>query len=301
VAFIAYLVLHAGELLEMLAVDWHAIGAIGGLTLLIIWLQTLVSASLVRSLVGHHPFLSLFGIQLTSVLLNYLPLKAGTLVRARAYKHLVGIGYTQFAGLFMVAGIYYAIGSLLVALVAVSVLDGIGASATWLCVLSISAAVLLLFCLLLMPVPRLKSVPLVGSRMDRLIACRACATGDRLLMAKLVFLSVLIAGASGFGMHFSFQCVTAGVSLPAALLIGCSGTLTNLVMVTPGGIGVREPLFGLLTVALGQPYGSGFLAATLFRVVSFVVHLVAGSIALPWTFWQLRARSAPNPPTAHDG
>jgi uncharacterized membrane protein YbhN (UPF0104 family) len=98
--------------------------------------------------------------------------------------------------------------------------------------------------------------------------------GLGLLFSMLITLSYTIA------LYASAHAVGASISLAAAIIALSSSVLATSAIPSPGGIGVAElGAYGGL-VAVGVPHNTALAAALLYRVCSFWLPLIVGSLAL---------------------
>lgn len=107
-------------------------------------------------------------------------------------------------------------------------------------------------------------------------------TGVSLLRAKrgalwqIVFLQALAGVLYGAWVLLGFRSIQIHVSYPDALLIGVILQISLRVSLTPGNIGIREALFGVIAYLLGRGFESGLSFAVVLRAVGIGMVLSLG-------------------------
>jgi len=98
--------------------------------------------------------------------------------------------------------------------------------------------------------------------------------------AKVLLLTLLQLIVMAWRLSLTFE--TLGMEAPAALLLVLAPTtsLCVLISVVPGGIGYREGVMGLLTLATGFEFDSGLFAGAVDRGVLLAMVLVFGPASL---------------------
>jgi uncharacterized membrane protein YbhN (UPF0104 family) len=283
VVFAGYLALHAQELWTHLHWDTTALVGVTALSVVIMLLQTVNSRQALAVMDVEYPFRDLFTVQVGATILNYLPMKAGTLLRARVYNNRTGLNYASFAALLLMVSACNATAATLLCAVCLWFLPGATAVAHWATGLVLMAltggAMLALFVTL----PRWNWLPLWPTIRKQLIACRFMIRGRPAVAGRIFAVSLLIAAASTARTCFAFQCVSEPFHLAGAALIGSSSVLLGLLSLACGGLGFREEMFGVINSLVGEGFRAGLLAALVERVVIVGLLLVLGTVALPRT------------------
>lgn len=95
-----------------------------------------------------------------------------------------------------------------------------------------------------------------------------------LLLLQLA-LMVVLAGRYWTAFHLMSQ----NVSLADCLLFAAATVLTQLVTITPDGLGIREGIVGGIATLLGFDIGVSVVAVTIDRLVSTAITIALGSLA----------------------
>ncbi len=221
---------------------------------------------------------------LSSIALNYLPAKAGTVLRAAALKYQYRVSYRDFVSQSVVRIGAMAIVSLALLLAWTAVAQGERAPRPG---APLAAAMLLGAAALLFGVPRLGSLLPVRGNAARLLAPRVLTATNLLLLVQFALV--------GVRLWFAMRAIGAPIDALDSLLIAPVMTVSTLLNITPGGIGLRE----LMTAFVGQQLGSSFdtlLVATLVDRAAMLLMTIALAVpALLREGSQLRAAARQSP------
>lgn len=221
-------------------------------------------------------------------LLNLLPAKAGTVLRASYLKRHHGFSFARF-GVFAVAlTLLTVLVSSLIGLVSLLAVYGLSTTASRWCAALLAACVTFALLLLVVPLPPLRWPGRLGEALHEFIVSRGELRGQpRLLLAPAGWLICgYLLGSLRIGI------VYAGLGLDAhpggLLLLGALGQVSILANLTPGGLGVRELLVGGGAVVLGVPVEAGLLAAVIERAIGLAWSVLVGIPSAVWV-WRRKA------------
>jgi hypothetical protein len=216
-------------------------------------------------------------VALAGVLVNYLPMRLGTVVRMRYVKAVYGFGYARSMGI---------LGIRLVLLVtATGMLGLVGTVWVWLGGGSLSLELMAIFAglLVLAAAASFRSPPQVESEHRRYkiwndFSAGFAAMRERPVVTVQVLCLIMIQLAL-VAWRFSLSLEAVGSSAPISLLVILSPatTLSNFVSIVPGGLGYREAIMGYVTMATGFEFNSGLFAGTVDRAVLMAMVFVMGS------------------------
>jgi uncharacterized protein (TIRG00374 family) len=96
-----------------------------------------------------------------------------------------------------------------------------------------------------------------------------------LKVSALTLVSFLLAAASLF---VAYRALGLPIDFLTALLIGLFTSLSILLRVTPGNLGIQEAVISLTSALLGAGFEEGFLGAILVRTASLIVVFVLGPV-----------------------
>ena len=112
-----------------------------------------------------------------------------------------------------------------------------------------------------------------------------------LLLCQFVLLSVRL--------HISFEVMGIPLSPWALLLLAPTATLMAFLTLTPGNLGLREWIIGVISVAAGYQFDGAVFAGVVDRAVLMGVTFVFGAVGLSYLLLRL-GRSNDSRQTAHD-
>lgn len=243
---------------------------------------TLAVQRLMASLGTRTRFWDMFVLQNASTLLNYLPMKAGTVLRANYLKRQYEFSYTHF-------GLFYLSITLLMTLASSALGLGImvlghGISdradvvlASVFLVLLVGSTVLLVIHLPLPVGPgRVRSI------LRRLLTARTeLSTKRRTMIECFGLLAVnFVLSAVRLGIIYNAM----GVPAPPTtmLVLGSLAFVTMFISLTPGALGLRELVLGAGAAALNIPPETGVLAAMIDRAVALAWSFLIGGPCALW-------------------
>lgn len=288
-AFGRYLWLHRGEFRELLEVSAVNVILLVALIVLSQLLNTAQSWFLLRAAGVSPTFFETFVVNCASNFGNYLPMRAGSVVRAHFLKEAYGLSYARFGSMFGVRSIITLFGTGMFGLMGTSGVAWSGHRLSFELLFGFTLMLAVAALIWVLPAPavprglgplgRILAELLEGARELR----RQPAAGLSVLALTLVQ-QVLLAAR--------FYVATRGTSAeaPIALLILLSpvATLATYVAWTPGGLGFREAAMGGATYAVGTSFSSGILLGTVDRTMLLLVVAVLGMPSFVWLWAKLR-------------
>jgi hypothetical protein len=211
---------------------------------------------------------------------NYLPMRAGSVMRLHYIKALHGVGYLQYGGILGVRALLLLWGAGAVGMFGCAVLFLSGRPVrlgVFLLFGGILAAGVVPFAL---PFGRLlPSSGLLGRAAHELTRAIALMHQNRWMTWRYLGL---------VGIQFSILTGRLAVAFDAMrqwptpwsyCLLSPIATILSFVNITPGNLGLREWVIGLVTSGTGIEYAVGIFAASVDRVVSIVLTFAFGGIA----------------------
>jgi uncharacterized protein (TIRG00374 family) len=220
---------------------------------------------------------------------NYLPGKFGTLVRMTYFKKVYGLNFSQFGGI---------IGSRLLALFFQTAIWGILAILFQEKSLTIDSKYLL-FCFVsmllislvfyFMPKFQFKEE---SNRIKR--SFNNFMQGfNELRNRKIVFLKIMVLifiqlCIVAARLNIVFDIMNINVSVSNLLLMAPVTTLVSFVNITPGSLGIREWMLGVISVATGINFKVGIFACTIDSVILMLCTFLFGTIALTYVFFRIK-------------
>lgn len=215
-------------------------------------------------------------------LLNYVPMKFGTMVRANYLKRTYGLSYTNFATMLLYVTVLMTAVAGIVGFTALTVGYGLGGYENkilgGLFLFILAGSLILAF----IPLP----VPVGEGRLQSII--RNFLLGRKIVTAnkKVVIVSMVhFAGTfllSSLRLAIIYKSMGQDMQLTGYLVLGVLGFASFVVAITPGALAVRELVLGCGALVLGIPFDVGVFAAVLDRAIMLSWTFVLGGAS---TFW----------------
>lgn len=276
---------HFAGVLQISRLDVAALVALTGVAFLVISAQSylLFRAAGVRFSFRENLLLSLatfFG--------NYLPMRLGTLTRARYLKVVHGLGYARFGSVFGVR--------VVLTVVATGVMGLIGTLGLALTGGHLSIPLLALFlAFAVLPASILiwkaPSPPRQEGRAFRALYDFAAGVAElrRRPSLSLQVLGLLMVQYAAAGARFYVAARAIGEDVSPLLvgLLAPVASLANFTALTPGALGLREAVMGYVTYAAGTSFSAGAYLGTLDRMVLLVVVALTGGPAFLWVWMRV--------------
>jgi uncharacterized membrane protein YbhN (UPF0104 family) len=240
-------------------------------------------------------------VQTATLLGNYVPMRIGTILRFRYFKKVHGLEYTRLGG---IAGLRLMLLVSCAGLLGLFGLPGLMMSGghqvnlllwpLFIGMLCVPAATYL-FAVRRLRLPGGRAGKLLGRFLSGFVSIRQqpriAAFVLILLLCQFVLLSVRL--------HISFEVMGIPLSPWALLLLAPTATLMAFLTLTPGNLGLREWIIGVISVAAGYQFDGAVFAGVVDRAVLMGVTLVFGAVGLSYLLLRL-GRSSDSRQTAHD-
>jgi hypothetical protein len=221
-------------------------------------------------------FAEMFHLHNATILLNYMPMKFGTLYRANYLKRHYGLMYAHFMVLFIYLLILTTMAAAVIGLLVLLTVYGLNRYETLLLGLIFVAVLIFSVILLFIPLPAIKGTNKLT------IALRNFAQGRKMMTENAFDLCVSMLLAAGCFLSSSIQLAVIYHSMgqdihPAGyLVLGAVAYVTMFLGITPGSLGLRELALAFAAVALGIDFNVGSLAAVIDRAVVLVWSVTIG-------------------------
>lgn len=267
------------ELIGLLRdVSWIWLAALALLRILFLGINGLFLQACAGRLGVQLRFFEWFGLPFMTTMANYLtPLSGGMLARAAYLKRRHQLPYVQFLSLLSANYLIIFGASGIVGLITMFALPANAANRLLLMVFFalISGAVVLL---LLLPGVRLPGRWRVIRLANRALDGWTAVTSDSRLLVQLFvygFGSVLLNALAFWAAYRALQLT---VSWQTAVLVSLSTIFSTLLTVTPGNLGVREAIIGLVSELAGVGVGEGLVVALLIRASTLLSAFTLGPL-----------------------
>lgn len=212
---------------------------------------------------------------------NYLPMRIGTLIRMHYFKTIHNLEYSIFGGMYSART--------LIMLASTGVLGCLGMAGIG-CSLSKYALILfgIYFCLIIfsigmyfLPLPKSsKNAGFFLKIWSNFLLGYATIRKSKRFFIQMFILLLLQYFVLAFRLYISFHAIGENLTPFAYLVIAPSTVLISIFSFTPGNLGLREWLIGILTFSIGIDFDSGIFAGTIDRILLIICTFIFGIISL---------------------
>jgi uncharacterized membrane protein YbhN (UPF0104 family) len=208
---------------------------------------------------------------------NYMPLRAGTLVRATYMKHVHNLAYSRTGSIFGIRVVLMVISTGCLGLCGVFGLAASGGRFSFELLAVFLGLIALAFVAFIAPLPKFGDRP---GRMGRAWADFRAGFGmikSRLDVTLQVCAIMLLQHAViGVRLGVALDSVGVQVSFFTLMILAPLLGLATFISIVPGAIGIREALMGYVSYATGTEFSRGLFAATVDRVVMLALTATLG-------------------------
>jgi hypothetical protein len=221
---------------------------------------------------------------------NYLPLRAGTILRLQYIKAVHGVGYLRYGGVLGIRTLLLVAVAGLVGLCGAAAMSGSGHA--------VRGGVFILFAALLaaglgpllVPVHRLlPSSGLSGRVAAELAGALALIHRNHRMTAYYVALILLQFAILTMRLAVAFDALQQQPVPWVYCFLSPVATILSFISLTPGNLGLREWVIGVVTAGVGFDYAAGIFAATVDRAIAVITLFILGGLAsVAVTVWMTR-------------
>jgi uncharacterized membrane protein YbhN (UPF0104 family) len=231
------------------------------------------------------PFVDGFLLNGAALLLNYLPLSAGSVARAVVLRRKYSLSYVQYVSALMVASIMNAeVAAVCGGIAALSLArtpEAAAPVAAFFGTVAVAGAIALSLPGSWMPTGEGTLQRQLRRLVDGVTLIRDGGAG----LLPLAASSAAKLTLNTLRLWVCFDALGQDMSLMAAVLLGATAITASLVNVVPGNIGVRELVLGAVSGLVGGSPVLGMAAASLERAVTLAYTILAG---LPGVYYARR-------------
>lgn len=277
-----YLAEHWQDVKALLKLNGFELAVIYFVCLIGILNSAVVVMTILRPMGIRALFFDMVLLQNAGLLLNYVPMKFGTLFMANYLKRHYKLKYSHY-GTFAIylTLILSAVASLTGIIVMVSVY-GTGDYQRQILTAVFLACLFASCFLLFVPLPIPKGSSKLAVVLRDFLTGRGTLTRDvkvLLSVEVLLLFNFVLAAVRLAVIYYSM-----GVYIHPAgfLVLGVLGYITMFVNITPGALGIREAVLGAGAVVLGVPLEAGVTAALIDRAIALSWAFVVGGACAGW-------------------
>jgi len=282
-----------GFLLWYLAGHWEQLKAMLKLSpgrlfvIYCLWfLLSLTSARVVQCLLNalktKTVFWDMVRLHNATILLNYAPMKFGTLFRANYLKRHYGLSYAHFATFFLYIAFLMTATAAIIGLAVLLTIYGLGGYENKVLALVFAITIIASLLFLFVPLPIPSGQGRLSSTLRNFLTGRRRVSKERktiLIAVAYLVVNFFLAAAR---LWIIYNSMGKSIHVGGYLILGALGFVVLFIGLTPGSLGIRELALGFGAVVLGIPLEVGILAAMIDRAIIISYAFVAGGICTIW-------------------
>lgn len=212
---------------------------------------------------------------------NYIPMKMGTIIRMRYLKEIHGFNYTTFTGLVWIRALIFFLTAGLLGCIGIIGLRLSGAAVSFVLFYPFLMMLLISGGFFIVPIPKFGQFnSRYAKHFQNLLAGIDALKNNRLVFFLNMILVLTQYLLLAIRLYFSFQTVNVNLSLWALLVLAPTTTLITFISITPGSLGIREWVIGLLSFGTGVDFQNGIFAGTIDRAFLMGYTFTFGIFAL---------------------
>ena len=283
---LAYLVGHRQELKALLKLS------AGQLIMmyLLCFLISVASVPVVRSLLDALETETGFGDMLilnnAALLLNYAPMKFGTVFRANYLKRHHGLSYAHFATFFLYITFLMTLMAAAIGLAVLLGVYGLAGYESKILAGVFAATVVGSLVFLLIPLPMPKGDGRMSAMLRTFIAGRSQISKQRKAVLISVVFVVITFVLTALRIGIIYHSMGREMHPAGYLILGALGFVVLFIAITPGSLGLRELVLACGAVVLGMPLEVGILAAIIDRAITICYAFTAGGACTLWLWYR---------------
>jgi len=221
-------------------------------------------------------YLNAFCITVGGTLVNYLPLNAGIFVKASALKKL-NIKYAHFISIYSVEILVTAISSSFFCLISL-IFSPFNYN------INTDKLFIFLGCIFICSIIGLMAKSawiqswegkVLSIVKNFIIGIEQIVQRKKILLLIFYFVNLRLL-IIALVTYVCFLSLGADLSLVGSIFVATATSLLMVINITPGGIGIREVVLGLISSTTGGEFELGVLASLIMRGCSMMVHLLFG-------------------------
>jgi len=277
-----YLASHWGDIRVLLKLDVKQLLVM----YLLCFMPTLIFARVVQKLMSvfkiKTTFWDMVRLHNTSILLNYVPMKFGTLFVANYLKRHYGFSYANFVTFFLyITFLMTATGAAIGLAVLVAIYRLAGYESKILAGVFVMTIIGSLFFLFVpLPVPRGQGRFSTTLR-EFLSGRREMSKNGKAIFVTTVFLAINFL-LTALRIGIIYHSMGRDIHPAGYLVLGALGFVVLFIGLTPGSLGIRELVLGFGATVVGMPLQVGILAAMIDRAIILSYVFIAGGIFTVW-------------------
>ncbi len=215
-------------------------------------------------------------------ILNYIPMKFGTVFRANYLKKYYGLSYTHSITVLSHLALLTAITAGLIGFVALTTAYGLRVNETRILAMAFIALATVGLVFYFVPLPVPKSNNKMVDLLRKFIGGREIISRNLRTTSICVSHFVLTFAMASMRFWIIYRSLDIDISFAGCVVLGAVGYGSVILGLTPGSLGVRELLLGAAAVVIGVPLEVGVFVAMFDRAIMLSWTFVVGGGCVIW-------------------
>jgi uncharacterized membrane protein YbhN (UPF0104 family) len=253
---------------------------------LLCFLLTLIAASVVQYLIGvlrvKAGFWDMVFLHNAATLLNYVPMKFGTVFKANYLKRRYGLAYAHFATFFVYSTFLMTAIAAIVGLVVLLSVYGLCEYENKILAVVFVIAIIVSLLFLFVPLPIPKGQGWLSTTLRNFMFGRAQISKEKktiFTVSVLLGVNLLLTAAR---LGIIYHSMGKNIHLGGYLVFSALSFVALCIALTPGSLGIRELVLGFGAVVVGIPLEVGILAAMIDRAIAISYAFIVGGACAGW-------------------
>jgi uncharacterized membrane protein YbhN (UPF0104 family) len=272
-----YLVGHWQQLRQLVKFSAGQIATMYLLCLAVIYINAVSIKIVLKSFGKKTSLVEMLNLNNAVYLLNYAPMKAGTIFRGVYLKKHHNLSYSHFTSFFVYMTVLTGASSSLLAAIAMALFTDLSEPKIRITAVFFSAAAIGLSVLLFVPLPIPKGQNKLSFFLGQFLDGKKIISSNLAVVAKAGLLMMLLSFITAVRLGIIYYGIDQQINPAGLLVFAALDCLSLFISFTPGNLGLRELLFSAGAVGLGIPLDVGLFAAMIDRAVLVVYAFTAGA------------------------
>ena len=256
----------------------------------ICFIGTLNSAVVVMAILKPMGIRALFWdmilLQNACMLLNYVPMKFGTLFMANYLKRHYGLKYSQFGIFAVYLTLLLSAAAALIGIIAMVLVYGFADVHKQILMVIFLISLIGSIFLIYFPLPIPKGTSKLAIALRDFIGGRQVVTQDTKSLFLAAFFLLLNFILTSVRLAVIYHGMGKDINPAGYLVLGALGFVMMFINITPGALGIREAVLGAGAIVLGAPLEVGVTAAVIDRAVTLSWAFVVGGVSAIWLWYK---------------
>lgn len=282
-----YIYHHGHELAILLTISWQHIMALIVVMVGYIFVNAARFSVLYRALNANVGVLESFGLLIVGTMLNLFMPQSGNIAKAVYLKQQYNLPYSQMLSLIVANAVFMlTIGAaiMLIFNVTVTVLGHTVPWVMWLSAVGAGTSIVLFW--VAVPEWLTRRLGRIGNILHLFsIGWQQIAHNRRCLIDSIVY-QLLLFLMAGIGIAIAYYSLGAILNPLLGVSVAVFLTFSNLIVITPGNVGINEIVVGYISSISGLTFAVGVAASVLWRVIGLLVRLLLAPMCWYFLFYR---------------